>query len=203
MSGRSFDETIRAAGRALVVGIGGGGDVVGSIAVARLCESLGTPASVGGVAWERLPIDPHPGPRSLAEIRGGRPAGRFAVIAGPETTTPQGVRFSESIVAERLGTETALIDVTGGAAGVARGLGEAARELGCELVILADIGGDAIATGEESGLASPLCDALMLAGAVELMAQAGIATLGAVLGAGCDGELEPDEVLARVAAIGR
>ncbi len=71
-----FAAVVRGAERALVLGIGGGGDVVGALAVARLCESLGTPFVLGGVAWERTPVDPHPGPRPLAEIRGGRPAGR-------------------------------------------------------------------------------------------------------------------------------
>jgi len=42
---------IQDAGRALVLGIGGGGDVVGSLAVARFCESLGTDFVLGGVAW--------------------------------------------------------------------------------------------------------------------------------------------------------
>ena len=76
---------VRAARRALVLGIGGGGDVVGALAVARLCESLGTPFVLGGVAWERFAIDPHPGPRAMAEIRGGRPLGDAAVLAGPQT----------------------------------------------------------------------------------------------------------------------
>lgn len=69
--------------------------------------------------------------------------------------------------------------------------------------MLTDIGGDAIATGTEPGLASPLCDAVMLAAALELERCGGPATLGVVLGAGCDGELEPEEVLDRVAALGR
>jgi len=62
--------------------------VVGALAVARLCESLGTPFTLGGVAWERLPIDPHPGPRPLAQIQGGRRLGEAAVLAGPRTATP-------------------------------------------------------------------------------------------------------------------
>src|SRR4029079_10250181 len=99
-------EQIQAAGRALVLGIGGGGDVVGALAVARLCESLGTPFTLGGIAWERLPIDPHPGPRPLAQIQGGRRLGEAAVLAGPRTATPEGVAFSEAHMAAHLGTET-------------------------------------------------------------------------------------------------
>ena len=177
--------------------MGGGGDVVGSLAVARYCESLGTEARLGGVAWERLPIDPHPGPRALADIRGGRHLDH-AVIADAETTTPEGVPFAEARMAGHLGEPTALIDVTAGALGAAAGLEAAAGELGCDLLILVDVGGDVLAHGGEPELASPLCDAVMLAalGHVEAMP-----SLFGVIGPGCDGELRASEVLERVAEL--
>lgn len=182
-----------------MLGIGGGGDVVGSIAIARRCEALGTPFVLGGVAWERLPVDPVPGPRPAKQIVGGDALGAHAVLAGPETATPEGVRFSESHVAAQLGAPTVLIDVTDGPAGAAEGIGAAAGLLGCDLVVYADIGGDAIADGGEPGLGSPLCDAVMLAAGMRLGAR--LDAIVAVLGAGCDGELEPEEVLTRVAAL--
>ena len=155
---------------------------------------------LGGVAWERIVVDPHPGPRGLADIRGGR-ALDGAVVVGPASgaTTPEGVHFCESRLALHLGEETVLIDVTDGAAGAARGIDSAAHELGCDLVFLVDIGGDAIADGSEPGLASPLCDAVMLAAG----AASSFDCLVGVLGAGCDGELKPAEVLERVAALAR
>jgi len=182
-----------------VLGIGGGGDVVGSLAVARRCEELGTPFVLGGVAWERLPVDPKPGPRPVAEIENADPLGRHAVLARPETSTPEGVRFSESHVAEHLGSPTVLIDITSGARGAAEGIGAAAGLLGCDLVVYVDIGGDAIAAGTEPGLGSPLCDAIMIAAGIELDAR--IAGAVGLLGAGCDGELTVDEVLARIASL--
>jgi hypothetical protein len=178
-----------------VLGAGGGGDVAGALTIARLCEDLGTPVLLGGVAWERLPIDPKPGPRPPAEIVGGRALGAHAVAAGPDTATPEGVRFSESLMAKHLGTETVLIDVEGGARGAAEGIAAACSEFACDLVICADVGGDMLAAGDEPGLASPLCDAIMAAGACS----AGVPVLLAVIGAGCDGELTPAEVLERVA----
>jgi hypothetical protein len=192
---------VSGARRVLVLGIGGGGDIVGSLAVARRCEQLGAETVLGGVAWERMPIDPYPGPRSVEQIEGGRRIGERAVLAGPRTTTPEGVPFSESRVADYLGTETVLVDITAGSRGAAGGIAAAAAELGCDLVAFVDIGGDAIADGSEPGLASPLCDAVMLAAAIELDGRLGGA--GAVLGAGCDGELEPAEVVDRVAALAR
>jgi hypothetical protein len=184
-----------------VLGIGGGGDAVGSLAVARHLEARGLEWVLGGVAWERLPVDPHPGPRSLAEIHGAAPIGARAALVDPRrgATTPEGAHFCESRVAEFLGTETVLIDVTAGAPGAAAGIGAAAEELACDLVVLVDIGGDAIAGGEEPGLASPLCDAVMIAGGAATQ----LPCLLAVLGTGCDGELRPPEVLERVAVLAR
>ena len=88
-------DLIRNTRRALVIGIGGGGDVVGALATARLCESLGTEFELGGVA-ERFDIDPHPGPRRIDEIRGGRDRRLRALLADESTTTPDGTRFAEA-----------------------------------------------------------------------------------------------------------
>ena len=68
--------------------------------------------------------------------------------------------------------------------------------------MLLDVGGDVLAHGDEAGLASPLADAVCLAAATRLLAS-GVSTLLAVFGAGCDGELTPAEVLARVAEVAR
>ena len=182
-----------------MLGAGGGGDVVGALALGRLCESLGTGFVLGGVAWERIPVDPYPGPRPAAEIVGGRRLGEHAVLADAGTATPEGVRFSESLMAERLGTGTVLVDVAAGARGAAEGVAAACDDLGCDLVVCADVGGDILATGSEPALASPLCDAVMLSACRAAGPEAQLA----VIGAGCDGELTPAEVLARVAAAAR
>jgi hypothetical protein len=186
-----------------VLGIGGGGDAVGSLAVARHLEARGLEWVLGGVAWERFVVDPYPGPRPLTEVRGPAPLGSHAALVDPDTgaTTPEGAHFCESRLAGFLGLPTVLIDVSAGAPGVAAGIREAARELGCDLVVMVDIGGDAIASGEEPGLASPLCDAVMIAGAAAAGPE--LSCLLGVLGAGCDGELRPAEVAARVATLAR
>ena len=66
--------------------------------------------------------------------------------------------------------------------------------------MLVDVGGDVLAHGDEPGLGSPLCDAVLLAGA-PACGRRGPVGPGAIFGAGCDGELTPDEVLARVAEV--
>jgi hypothetical protein len=98
-------------------------------------------------------------------------------------------------MARFLGEPTVLVDPNGGPAAVGAALDAAARELGCDLVALVDVGGDVLATGEEPGLASPLCDAVLLAAAGHMQTP----SVGAVFGIGCDGELTPQEVLARLA----
>ncbi len=197
----SFDRRVSDARRALVLGIGGGGDVVGALSVARRCEAMGTPFVLGGVAWERLVVDPHPGPRPAREIKNGDPLGDHAVLAGPKTATPEGAAFAEAHLSAHLGNPTVLIDVTEGAPGAESGIAAAAGLLGCDLVIYVDVGGDAIAVGDEPGLASPLCDAVMLAAGLRLAPR--IEGIVAVIGAGCDGELSVDEVMARVATLAR
>ena len=180
--------------------MGGGGDVVGALGLTDLCEALDTDWELGGVAWERTPIDPHPGPRPVAQIRGGRRLEADAVLADGETTTPEGAHFAESRMAAHLGRETALIDISGGPGGAARAIESAAAALRCDLAIVLDVGGDVLGRGDEPGLASPLCDAVMLAATAELAP--GLPAIAAVYGPGCDGELTPAEVLERIGDLG-
>lgn len=184
-----------------MLGIGGGGDVVGALASARLCQSFGAEFRLGGVAWERFPIDPYPGPRSIDQIIGGKPLGPAAVLADEKTTTPDGVPFAESRMAAFICSPTVLLDITGGPGAVADAISGAAESLGCDLCVLLDVGGDVLAHGDEPGLASPLCDAIMLAAGARVAER--LPTIAAVYGAGCDGELTPAEVLDRIAELGR
>jgi hypothetical protein len=181
----------------LLLGMGGGGDVVGALALTEPLEAMGAEWVLGGVAWERSPIDPRPGPRSLEELRGGEPCGPAAVLTSGETVTLDGVAPAESRMAEHLGRRTLLLDITGGARATAAGIGSAAEALGCDRVVMVDVGGDVLAHGDEPGLASPLCDAVMLAAALEL----GEVPV-AVYGPGCDGELTAIEVLERAGEVG-
>ncbi len=198
---RSLERVLGAATKALVLGIGGGGDVVGALATARLCQAFGAEFVLGGVSWERWPIDPYPGPRPMAEILGRRPLSPTSTLADIRTTTPDGTPFAESRMAGFLRSDTILIDVTKGTAGVVDGVRETARQLGCDLVAFIDVGGDVLAHGHEEGLASPLCDAVMLAAAIELSSE--INVIAGVYEPGCDGELETDEVMDRICELAR
>jgi hypothetical protein len=189
--------------RPLIIGIGGGGDVVGALAVAEHCRLFhGANPIVGGVAWERTPIDPEPGPRPVAEIDNALVLAPGVLAASGETVIrDRGILFAESRLAGMLGVQTVLVDVTIGPKAIAAGLEAAAETMGCDLIVFLDVGGDALAHGDEAGLGSPLCDAVMLA-AADLLAERGVAVLGALFGIGCDGELTPTEVLERLAEVG-
>jgi hypothetical protein len=194
---------LSSARRPLVIGMGGGGDVVGALATAEACRLYhGADPVLGGVSWERRVIDPEPGPRSAAEIEGGRPLAEAVIAAGPETRVRHsGVRFAEARIAELLGRETVLVDVTRSPTEIARGLAATVAELGADLAVFIDVGGDALGHGGEDGLASPLCDAVMVAAASLLGESGAVPVLGGVFGPGCDGELTPAELLERVAEI--
>jgi hypothetical protein len=192
---------LAAARRPLVLGIGGGGDVVGALATAEACRPAGARPVVGGVTWERRPIDPQPGPRAESEIEGARRLAPGVLAAtGSTRVRESGVLFAESRMAGLLGEETVLVDATLGPAALAEGIAAAAAELGADLIVFTDVGGDALSHGDEPGLASPLCDAVLLAAASRL-AHAGTPVLGAIFGVGCDGELRPAEVLERIAEV--
>jgi hypothetical protein len=198
------DACLARARRPLAIGIGGGGDVVGALATAEAARVYhGAQPVVGGVAWERQPIDPEPGPRSAAEIEGGRALSECVLAASAETRIrASGIHFGESRMAELLGEETVLVDVTPSPADLAEGIGAAADALGSDLIVFVDVGGDVLAHGHERGLGSPLCDAVMLAAAARLQL-AGRLVLGAIFGIGCDGELTVGEVNDRIADVAR
>jgi hypothetical protein len=207
------DALLSGSRRPLVLGIGGGGDVVGALATAEASRAQGARPVLGGVTWERRPVDPAPGPRSETEIEGARRLAQGVLAANGSTRVrDSGVVFAESRMAELLGEETVLVDATLGPAAIADGLAAAASELGVDLIVFVDVGGDALAHGDEPGLASPLCDSLMIAAAAHLAkrsvcpggglpADDAVPVLGGIFGVGCDGELTPAEVLERLAEV--
>jgi hypothetical protein len=193
---------LRAARRPLVIGMGGGGDVVGALASAELTRVYGgAEPLVGGLSWERRPIDPVPGPRSAEEIEGAEPLAPGVLLAGPRTRVRgREVYFAESLMAAVLGRPSLLITIDDGPAAIATGLRTALAELGGDLLLFVDVGGDVLAQGDEPGLRSPLCDAMLLAAAQQLGA-AGAPVLLGVFGIGCDAELTNAEVLERLGRV--
>jgi hypothetical protein len=176
--------------------------VVGALATAEFARLYdGAAPILGGVSWERRPIDPAPGPRRVEEIIDARELAPGILLAGPRTRVRgRDVYFAESRMAEYVGEETVLIDPSGGPRAIADGLAAARAGLGADLLVFIDVGGDVLAQGDEPGLRSPLCDALMLA-AADILRQRDEPILVGIFGIGCDAELTPDEVLALLARV--
>lgn len=198
---KSLEKLVDEANYALVLGIGGGGDVVGTIPTARYLGWLGLKTLLGGTTWERYVVDPEPGPRRMDEIVNIKRLSNTVGLANAQTRTTKGIRFTESVVAEVLGAETILVDLNQGVQGIISGLNEVIEKLGIDLFVGTDVGGDVLAEGTEQGLHSMLADSMMLAAMVNLKVPA---VLG-VLGYGSDGELgfqQLNENIARIAGYG-
>lgn len=198
-----LEAMLRTATRALVLGVGGGGDVVGAIPTVRFLELFDIPCVLGGLAWERFVYDPQPGTRTLAEMTQVRPLAPTVWLANAQTATSSGIRFAESEVAALYDTETLLIDLSQGVPGVVAGLRAAVQSLEADLLVGIDVGGDSLGAGHEPGLRSPLADAMMLAAWQQLAAD--VPCLWGVFGYGSDAELSTQEIdtaLSRVAQHG-
>src|SRR5262245_31991975 len=203
-SPESLEDLIRASSRALVIGVGGGGDVVGALAAARFLEFCGLAFVLGGLSWERFVFDPIPGPRMLSEVENVRVLHPRVWMANPKSQTKTGVFFAESRMAGVQGKEILLVDINGGVNGGGEGLEVAMKEFKADLLVGLDVGGDSLAQGNETGLRSPLADSIMLAAYAELEKR-GHRTLWAVFGYGSDGELTVDEIetaLSKLAKVG-
>ncbi len=197
----SLEDLIRASSHALVVGVGGGGDVAGALATARFLQFLGLNFTLGGLSWERIVYDPVPGPRKLSEVRNVRVIHPFAWMANPMSRTETGVAFAESRMAAVIGEEVLLIDINGGVQGVVDALKTSMMHLDADFLVGIDVGGDSLAQGHEPGLRSPLADSIMLAAFAELE-ERGQRALWGVFGYGSDGELTVDEIEAALSRLG-
>jgi len=194
---KSFEEIVKRSSFAMVIGIGGGGDVVGTIPTSRYLRWLGVRTVIGGLTWERYVNDPEPGPRKMEEIVEIKKLSATVGLANSKTRTTKGIRFTESVVAGMLEEETVLVDLNQGVQGVIDGLNETMEALGVDLFVGVDVGGDVLASGSEEGLHSMLADSMVLAAMVNLKVPA---VLG-MLGGGTDGELSTEQLIRQLSKI--
>ncbi|MFE2042466.1 DUF1152 domain-containing protein [Streptomyces sp. NPDC059477] len=173
----------------LIVAAGGGGDAV---AAAMLAAALygDDRAVVFTYAWDRLLIDPLPGPRGVVDFTGTErlTSAVWAVPATARPIAPAGSTLPR--LAAELPHTFALIDPNHGAEGVTCQLEELVGHLQPESVDLLDVGGDILARGDEPTLKSPLADALALAACCQVNAPVRLL----VAGPGLDGELSSEDL---------
>lgn len=164
-----------------------------------IAEALGLgpdDAVIATVAWERLLVDPVPGPRAVDDFDGlVRRGDTHEIVPTTRPKPPYGSLLPD--LRSALGFPLFLLDPHRGVLGLVDQLHALLSlpdaETDTELWLV-DVGGDALATGSEPGLSSPLCDALTLAAAARVDADARVL----IAGPGLDGELTPDEVAARL-----
>ncbi|MEV2231870.1 DUF1152 domain-containing protein [Streptomyces phaeochromogenes] len=174
----------------LIVAAGGGGDAVAASMLHAALYGDEDQAVILTYAWDRLLIDPVPGPRGPENFTGLEqltPA-VWAVPADARPIAPAGSTLPR--LAAELSHTFALIDPHHGAEGITRQLEELIGHLSPESIDLLDVGGDILARGDEPTLKSPLADALTLAACCQV--NASIRLL--VAGPGLDGELPLDDL---------
>jgi hypothetical protein len=168
----------------LLVAAGGGGDAIAAAILHHALGSSGSRPAIATYSWDRLLIDPLPGPRDPSAFTGLERVGahNYRVTATTTTRPPAGSTLPR--LAAEVDADLYLLDPRGGAEGIAHQLAELTRALGAEQVTIVDVGGDLLAHGDEPTLRSPLADSLALA------ATASLDHVDALLtGAGIDGEL--------------
>lgn len=182
-------------GQTLIIAAGGGGD---AITAAALAPILGVSEPVVlTYSWDRLMIDPLPGPRTAAEFTGlGHPAPRVAEIL-PSTAPVSPAGSSLPRLAGELPARILLLDPVDGANGMAVQIKAAADLFHASGLAVLDVGGDIITNGTDPGLRSPLADQLALAASV----QSGLPARLVITAPGLDGELPADTVLARLESL--
>lgn len=181
----------------LYVAAGGGADALASVML-HAEAAPGSRAVVATYAWDRLLIDPLPGPRPASDFTGleqlAPPLWRLTANTAP--IPPAGSSLPR--MAAELGAELLLLDPYDGAVGMGAALAAALEVYEPSAVTIVDVGGDVLARGDEPQLKSPLADLLAVAACTRL--DVGVEV--AVLGVGLDGELPGGYTLERIAAQG-
>jgi hypothetical protein len=183
----------------LFVAAGGGGDAVGALLAQRLLGA-GDPgdAQIATCAWERLRVDPVPGPRDRTGFSGlGLQDGVPCEVLPTTETIPPGRSMLPRLAGAGL-ARLFLFDFSGGAIGLAEQLRGIAAALDARHLVVLDVGGDILGRPGDRGLLSPLADSLTLAAALST----GLPASLAVVAPGSDGELDDGTVRTRLRDVG-
>lgn len=178
----------------LIMAAGGGGDAVAAALLDAVLHGGQDRAVIFTYAWDRLIIDPVPGPRGPDDFTGlqqltphvSTVPDHAHPIAPAGSTLPR--------LAAELPHTFALIDPRYGAEGMARQLEELIAELSPGTIDVLDVGGDILARGDEPTLKSPLGDALTLAAC----AQVDVDIRLLIAGPGLDGEIPVEDLQSRL-----
>ncbi|WP_158675588.1 DUF1152 domain-containing protein [Nocardia stercoris] len=183
--------------RTLAIAAGGGGDAVTAAILARTLADQRDIVAIMSWSWDRLMIDPTPGPRGRNDFIGLTDHGGIAQVT-PQSRLRGPGRSTLVRLAAEVQLPLLLLDGARGAVGLGEQFRTAAQVFGADELIIVDVGGDVVASGHEPGLRSPLADSLVVAGAE----RSGVPAEVVVTGLGLDAELTMGEARAALAARG-
>lgn len=111
--------------KVLLIGIGGGGDVIGTLPTYWDVQRVGALPQTGGLTWKRKQHDPKGAPRHIGEFQHILRVNSCIGLIGPETCVSAGTKHIEADVATALGGELLIaLDVSAGAGRVRAALEE-------------------------------------------------------------------------------
>ena len=183
---------------AVVVAIGGGGDIVSAAVLGESMRASGLRVALASIVWERLILDPEPGPMKLDNIYLVERESENLVLGLPGCYA---IRASRVIVpqackvASILRQPIHLLEMWRGELGLRQAINELLQLTSCDVVVGVDVGGDILATGFEDTIWSPLADQLGLAAIANSKAEHAIVAVHSI---GADGELPLDKMLERL-----
>ncbi|MET9518633.1 DUF1152 domain-containing protein [Streptomyces sp. NPDC002994] len=177
----------------LLIAAGGGGDPIGT-ALVHQATAPHEDAVVLTYAWERLTVDPTPGPLGPVHFTGLRGLTPHVYVVEPDSAPVPPAGSTLPRLAGQLPVRLGLLDPYAGIPGLARQIAEAADFCGADEVRIVDVGGDIVARGDEPTLASPLPDAM----AVAACRTAGVPATVYLAGPGLDSEVPEGQLLPRL-----
>jgi hypothetical protein len=180
------DENGTRPAHALLLALGGGGDVLAAAMFAETLTTRGLSPVLVSVAWERFIKDPLPGPRSLGELSHVKMIGKHLAQASKHTAFPNGALTNQATLAGRVGIEkNYILDPHQGVVGLKEGLKGLRKLFNITEAWGIDVGGDLLAEKSSPQVRSPLADAMLLSALIGVFPEAKVA----VFGMGVDGEL--------------
>ena len=203
-----LDKELRDAESVVILGVGGGGDVSWSIPIINRLHDNGIHKIAVGepsVAWWDLEGRISLGCftfRSVDLSFSKRISPGCSMISPKSRVTGgpgKGAILPQSIVAELMDIDPYIIGIDRGVKGMVDDLEALCRRRGADLVLGVDCGSDSLYSGKESKVLSPLVDAMVMAALSKIEEKS---MLG-LIGYGCDGDLMPEEIDARLAELAR
>ena len=195
--------------RALLIGIGGGGDIIQGIPIQNYFKLLGVEeVYLAGVAGEWWPFDTSkeseyiwaPTVYQVEELTDAELICKGAAKVNPKTAY-KGRSIAEATTADALSQDTYVFTVANGVQGLIKTLTEFTQKLSIDLVVGMDIGSDSLYSGEGEihQPKTPLVDFIVL----ESLANLPVRSVYGLAGMGCDGEMEIVDVENNIAKIMR